>query len=81
MDSDVSGLGSVRTSEQFDKCFGIHMKEHITEQRLCEFVVSGNMHDEFVPHLRSNGMGIDYKNINFRFHELISIHKDSEKMS
>jgi hypothetical protein len=57
------------------------MNEHITEHRMCEFVTSGNLHDEFIPHLRSNGMGIDYSDINFRFHELISIHKDSEKMS
>ncbi|KAL3795044.1 hypothetical protein HJC23_006365 [Cyclotella cryptica] len=79
--SDVYGLGSVRTMQQFYKCFGIHMNEHITEHRLCDFVVSGNMHDEFTPHLRSDGIGIDYSKINFRFHELISIHKDSEKMS
>lgn len=81
VDSDPFGLGLVRTSQQFYKCFGIHMNEHITEHRMCEFVTAGNLHDEFIPHLRSNGMGIDYNGINFRFHELISIHKDSEHMS
>lgn len=78
---DVAGLGTVRTPQQFYKCFGIHMNERITEHRMCEFVTSGNFHDEFTPHLQKNGMGLDYSDISFRFHELISIHKDSEQMS
>lgn len=57
------------------------MSGHVTEHRMCEFVTSGNLHDEFVPQLRSNEMGIDYSNIHFRFHELISIHKDNERMN
>ena len=77
----VFGLGSVRSASKFFSCFGIHMNERITEQRMCEFVTSGNLHDEFTPHLRSNGMGIDYTDIKFRFHELISIHKESEHMT
>ena len=79
--SEPFSLGAVRTPQQFYKCYGIHMKERITEHRLCEFVTSGNLHDEFTAHLRSNGMGIDYSGIDFRFHELISIHKDSERIS
>jgi hypothetical protein len=79
--SDAFGLGAVRTNQQFYTCFGIHMSGHVTEHRMCEFVTSGNLHDEFVPQLRSNEMGIDYSNIHFRFHELISIHKDNERMN
>jgi [Skp1-protein]-hydroxyproline N-acetylglucosaminyltransferase len=73
------GLGSVRDMNKFFTLFGIHAAERITEHRLCEFVTTGNMHDEFVPHLRQDGMGIDYNSISFRFHELISIHKDSHQ--
>lgn len=70
------GLGAVREITKFFTLFGIHASEKVTEDRLCEFVVTGNMHDEFAPHLRHDGMGIDYSQISFRFHELISIHKD-----
>lgn len=70
------GLGAVREVSKFFTLFGIHPVEKITEHRLCEFVLTGNMHDEFAPHLRSDGMGIDYNEVSFRFHELISIHKD-----
>jgi hypothetical protein len=70
------GLGAVREVSKFFTLFGIHPVEKVTEHRLCEFVLTGNMHDEFAPHLRSDGMGIDYNEISFRFHELISIHKD-----
>jgi len=73
------GLGAVRDIAKFFTLYGIHASERITEHRLCEFVTTGNMHDEFVPHLRQDGMGIDYNRINFRFHELISIHKDSHQ--
>lgn len=70
------GLGAVREVSKFFTLFGIHPVEKVTEHRLCEFVLTGNMHDEFAPHLRPDGMGIDYNEVSFRFHELISIHKD-----
>ena len=73
------GLGAVRDVAKFFTLYGIHAAERVTEHRLCEFVTTGNMHDEFVPHLRQDGMGIDYNRISFRFHELISIHKDSHQ--
>ena len=73
------GLGAVREISKFFTLYGIHASERITEHRLCEFVVTGNMHDEFSPHLRQDGMGIDYNRVSFRFHELISIHKDSHQ--
>lgn len=73
------GLGAVRDTAKFFTLYGIHASERVTEHRLCEFVTTGNMHDEFVPHMRHDGMGIDYNRISFRFHELISIHKDSHQ--
>mmetsp|Transcript_11101 Transcript_11101/g.23271 ORF Transcript_11101/g.23271 Transcript_11101/m.23271 type:complete len:770 (-) Transcript_11101:94-2403(-) len=76
-DKELFGAGPVRQLKKFFSCFGVHVRQLITEQKLCDFVVSGNLHDEFVGNMRSNGMGIDYDEINFRFHELISIHKDN----
>jgi len=73
------GLGAVRDTAKFFTLYGIHASEQVTEHRLCEFVTTGNMHDEFVPHIRRDGMGIDYNRISFRFHELISIHKDNHQ--
>ncbi len=73
------GLGAVRDTAKFFTLYGIHASERVTEHRLCEFVTTGNMHDEFVPYTRHDGMGIDYIRISFRFHELISIHKDSHQ--
>ena len=72
------GLGAVREITKFFTVYGIHAELKVTEHRLCEFVLT-NMHDEFAPHLRNNGMGVDYNQISFRFHELISIHKDSHQ--
>ena len=37
------------------------------EHHLCDFVDDGTMHETFVKHLRSNGMGIDYSNIQYQF--------------
>lgn len=73
------GLGAVRDIVKFFTLYGIHASERVTEHRLCEFVTTGNMHDEFVPYMRHDGMGIDYNRVSFRFHELISIHKDSHQ--
>ena len=73
------GLGAVRDTAKFFTLYGIHASERVTEHRLCEFVTTGNMHDKFVPHMRHDNMGIDYDRISFRFHELISIHKDSHQ--
>lgn len=70
---ETYGIGKVRDVSKFFTCFGIHVQVKRTEHQLCDFVQSGKMHDMFVDSLRSNGMGIDYDNINFRFHELQSI--------
>lgn len=64
------GVGSVRELSKFFATFGIHVQVRRVEKLLCNFVLSGQMHDTFVPYLKKDGMGIDYDKINFRFHEL-----------
>jgi hypothetical protein len=68
------GIGKTRTLEKFFSCFGIHVNERITERKLCDFVTSSMMHNSFLKHLRPDGLGINYDDIDFRFHELIRIH-------
>lgn len=60
------GLGKVRTTEKFFKTFGIHTETQTVEDNLCKFVGKPMM-NEFKPHLRANGMGIDYSKITFEF--------------
>ena len=67
-EEDRYGLGGVRTPEQFYTTFGIDVVNKVTEDHLCKFVdTGGRMHKEFTPHLRSDGMGIDYSKIHFRW--------------
>ena len=67
-EEDIYGLGAVRTPEKFYEIFGIDVVQKTVEGHLCTFVDdSGKMHKEFVPHLRPDGMGIDYSKINYRF--------------
>ena len=62
------GLGVTRTPEQFYELFGIDVVEKTTEGHLCRFVGdTAKMHKDFVPHLRSDGMGIDYSEIHFQW--------------
>lgn len=61
------GLGGVRTPELFYETFGVDVVNKRTEQHLCQFVESGNMHREFTKFIRPDGMGIDYSKISFRF--------------
>lgn len=75
IDERIYGLGKVRDATQFFTCFGVHVGERITERKLCDFVSIGTMHRSFLRHLRSDGMGIDYGQINFRFHELLRMHE------
>jgi len=53
------GIGKARSLDQFYKLFLINPLKRKAVQ-LCPFVNSGIMHKQFVPMLRSNGMGIDY---------------------
>jgi Glycosyltransferase (GlcNAc) len=72
--NEIYGLGIARPLAKFHTAFGIHPREHITEQKLCNFVSTGYMHKLFHKYLREDGMGVDYGNIHFRFHELQNNH-------
>jgi hypothetical protein len=72
--NEIYGLGISRPLAKFHTSFGIHPREHITEQKLCNFVSTGYMHKQFHKYLREDGMGVDYDNIHFRFHELQNNH-------
>lgn len=74
-DKDLYGVGKVRVVAKFFTCFGIHVGEKITEHKLCDYVSGGALHKNFIQHLRSDGMGIDYSKIQFRFHELLRVHE------
>jgi hypothetical protein len=65
---DIYGVGGVRTPEKFYETFGINVVEKTVEPHLCRFVdVAGRMHKKFTPFLRTDGMGIDYSIIRFKF--------------
>ena len=66
----------MRVVSQFFTCFGIHVREKITERKLCDYVSAGALHKKFSQHIRTDGMGIDYSNIQFRFHELLRVHEN-----
>ena len=61
------GIGTERTVEKFYETFGIDVVHKKVEQHLCKFVRTGKMHNMFLPFLRSNGMGIDYSKIDYKF--------------
>lgn len=67
------GLGGVRTPELFYETFGIDVHRKVTEQHLCRFVEAGNMHRQFMPFLRPDGMGIDYGKIDYRFKDPMAL--------
>jgi hypothetical protein len=67
-DEDLYGLGGVRTPEKFYETFGVDVVNKKTEHHLCRFVEwNGKMHKDFNVFLRSDGMGIDYDKITYRF--------------
>lgn len=67
IEEDIYGLGGVRTPEQFYEIFGIDVVKKTTQGHLCQFVDSGKMHKSFTPKLRSDGMGIDYFHIHYKW--------------
>lgn len=68
IDIDRYGLGGVRTPEKFYRIFGIDVVKKKTQGHLCEFVMNGaHMHKMFTPKMRSDGMGIDYSQIEFEW--------------
>ena len=67
-EEDIYGIGAVRTPENFYLTFGIDVEKKTVEGHLCRFVdIQGRMHKAFTPYLRSDGMGIDYSKITYRF--------------
>jgi [Skp1-protein]-hydroxyproline N-acetylglucosaminyltransferase len=67
-DEKLYGVGGVRTPEQFYETFGINVVDKKVQGHLCRFVdLSADMHKQFTKHLRSDGMGIDYNEIHFKF--------------
>ena len=66
-EEDKYGLGGARTPELFYDVFGIDVVKKVAEQHLCKFVETGIMHNDFMKFLRSDGMGIDYSKISYRF--------------
>ena len=60
------GIGEVRPLQRFFNTFGIHTETQSVEKNLCKFV-GRPMQKEFLPALRSNGMGLDYEKITYRF--------------
>jgi len=71
---ELFGCGKVRDVSKFFSTFGIHIREKITERKLCDYVSTGSMHKKCSPFLRNDGMGVDYNQIHFRFHELQNNH-------
>ena len=60
------GLGGARETSKFYELYGIDVRKKTTERHLCQFV-RGRMHNMFMKHLRKDGMGIDYSNIDFKW--------------
>ena len=56
------GLGSARNASLYFKLFLID-RERRQAENLCPFVRSGAMHRNFQKHLRANGKGIDYQEL------------------
>lgn len=72
--NELYGIGRARPLSKFHTSFGVHPNEHITERKLCNFVSTGLMHRRFHENLRDDGMGLNYDQIHFRFHELQNNH-------
>jgi len=66
-DEKLYGVGKGRNVTKFYETFGIDIYKKKVQKNLCMFVQSGKMHRNFLKFLRSNGMGIDYSKINYKF--------------
>jgi [Skp1-protein]-hydroxyproline N-acetylglucosaminyltransferase len=62
------GLGGVRETSKFYELYGIDVMKKTTQRHLCQFV-QNKMHNMFMSHLREDGMGIDYSEIDFRWED------------
>ena len=70
VEEDIYGIGSVRTPEKFYELFGIDVVKKTTEGHLCRLVGAdgeAKMHKLFTPKLRTDGMGINYDEIIYRW--------------
>jgi [Skp1-protein]-hydroxyproline N-acetylglucosaminyltransferase len=65
-DAKLYGTGKVRTVQKFLDTFGIHLWERTVEKHLCDFVKEP-MTRLFSNFLRSDGMGIDYDRLTYKF--------------
>lgn len=65
-DIEKYGVGGVRELETYYRTFGFHVDTQTTEGHLCQFVEE-SMHKAFQPHLRQDGMGIDYSTIDYEY--------------
>jgi [Skp1-protein]-hydroxyproline N-acetylglucosaminyltransferase len=65
-DVEKYGVGGVREKETYYRAFGFHTDTQTTEGHLCQFVEE-SMHKKFQPHLRQDGMGIDYSTIDYEY--------------
>jgi len=70
------GIGEVRSTKKFYDTFGIHVKRKTIENNLCSFV-GKKMQAELVPHLRTDGMGIDYDTVTYMFQDPFTEENDS----
>ena len=70
------GTGKVRPLKKFFDTFGIHTGTQTVEKNLCKFV-GRPMQEEFMPFLRSDGMGLDYDKITYRFVNRWPVEDDS----
>ena len=66
IDAKKYGIGHVRSVQKFLETFGIDLAEKTVEKHLCAFV-GEPMNKLFNKYLRSDGMGIDYSQIEFQF--------------
>lgn len=68
VEEKLYGLGSARSPQTFYKTFGVNVENQSMENHLCWFV-GENMQKRFLPHLREDGMGIDYETLNYSFQD------------
>ena len=72
--ANVYGVGTVRSPQNFFQTFGIHVDEQEIEEDLCDFVQGTHggksMHERFTPYMRYDGMGIDYRILNFQYKKI-----------
>lgn len=79
-EAEEYGLGQARPKETFFKLYGIHTDTKTVEDHLCTFVGKPMM-QKFKPHLRKNGMGIDFTEFDFAWKDPNPSPKKEEESS